>query len=82
MKAATYAETWDLDVFFEGGSKSESFKRHLEELEKDVPLFKAEADQLDVPSSKEDHVYLNEILDSFQGIAKRIRQAGAFVGCL
>ncbi|WP_191557601.1 M3 family oligoendopeptidase [Metabacillus idriensis] len=82
MKAATYAETWDLDVFFKGGSQSESFKSHLEELEKDVPLFKEQADQLKVPSSKEDHIYLDEILETFQGIAKRVRQAGAFVGCL
>ncbi|PLR67155.1 M3 family oligoendopeptidase [Bacillus sp. UMB0893] len=82
MKAATYVETWDLDVFFEGGSGSEAFKKYLEELALDVPAFKDQAEHLKVPQSAADSVYLDEILEKFQGIAKRMRQAGAFVGCL
>ncbi|WP_191560230.1 M3 family oligoendopeptidase [Metabacillus idriensis] len=82
MKAATYVETWDLDVFFEGGSGSEAFKKYLEELAQDVPAFKDQAEHLKVPQSAADSVYLDEILEKFQGIAKRLRQAGAFVGCL
>ncbi|QNG60522.1 M3 family oligoendopeptidase [Metabacillus idriensis] len=82
MKAATYVETWDLDVFFEGGSGSEAFKKYLEELALDVPAFKDQAEHLKVPQSAADSVYLDKILEKFQGIAKRMRQAGAFVGCL
>jgi pepF/M3 family oligoendopeptidase len=82
MKAATYAETWDLDVFFEGGSKSVAFKKYLEELEADVPSFKVQAESIKVPQTKEDSILLGEVLEKFQGIAKRMRQAGAFVGCL
>ena len=34
--AAKYAMTWDLDVFFPGGSGSPEFRRFVEELTRDV----------------------------------------------
>lgn len=74
-------QTWDLDVFFEGGSESPVFKQFLEELQSDTEGL---ADELNrpAPQTEEEAEALQGLLDKLQDLQKRLRQAGAFITCL
>ena len=82
LSTKTYEQTWNLDVFFEGGSESSSFHTYLEEIEQDIAAFEKQIDQYEAPISKDKKDGLIEIIAIFQSTAKKIRQAGAFVSCL
>jgi oligoendopeptidase F len=70
-----YAKTWDLDVFFAGGSRSPQFAAFLDQLERSIEQF---AEQLDAGTA-----VLNEhLLELVQSIMKRIREADSFTACL
>lgn len=74
-------QTWDLSVFFPGGSTSEAFRAFLEQLGTDVAAFNGKLDGLKAESiSKADD--LLPILELLQSIAKKIREADSFVACL
>lgn len=73
-------QRWDLEVLFPGGSESAAFHSFLGELESDIAALKARVEQPDLPV-QEKQTFV-EVLSSVQGIAVRVRQAGAFISCL
>ncbi|MVP01779.1 M3 family oligoendopeptidase [Paenibacillus lutrae] len=78
----TLNQTWDLDVFFPGGSDSPQFAAFLEQLGGDIELFRGRLDTAASPQSAEDASGLQALVDLYQGILKRVREADSFVGCL
>lgn len=82
MATATYQETWDLDVFFKGGSESKEFQQFLHTIEKDLSEFQSNVENWQIPTSKEDAESFDVLLKEFQGLSQNLRQAGAFISCL
>ncbi|MCR2820478.1 M3 family oligoendopeptidase [Lederbergia panacisoli] len=81
MTTTTYELTWDLDVFFNGGSASPQFIEHLEKLKTDLQSFEEAVDSWTIPTDANDSSLIN-LLEKFQVVSQNIRQAGAFVSCL
>ncbi|WP_409289403.1 M3 family oligoendopeptidase [Peribacillus sp. SCS-37] len=77
-----YSLTWDLDVFFEGGSDSKEFAGHLSRLDKSLVEFKSLVAEWNPTSEAKDTDIIKHILGRFTEIGASLRQAGAFVGCL
>jgi len=65
---------WDLDAIFPGGSRSEVYRNFLQDLEQDIHAF-AERLSRDEPS-------LAELVESWEDLAARLREAAAFAECL
>jgi oligoendopeptidase F len=82
MTATTYSDVWNLEVFFKGGSESAEFADHLNETKELIELFETKVKNWSPLNSAEDKVYLKELLADFETAGKKLRQAGAFVGCL
>lgn len=82
MTATTYSEVWDLDVFFKGGSGSPEFQEHLIQTEVLIQNFETKVNNWTPINSLEDANYLQELLADLEASAKKLFQAGAFVGCL
>lgn len=82
MTEVTYKETWDLDVFFKGGSESEEFQQYLKETKGILSEFQQMVDQWEVPTNSKDYEEFLKIIQKFQLVSQKIRQAGAFVSCL
>ncbi|MFC4076259.1 M3 family oligoendopeptidase [Salinithrix halophila] len=80
-KKEKYSQKWDLDVFFPGGSSSPQFREYLEELERDTTDFDARIRQLQKKPSQDSDVWYG-VLETVQGLSRRLSQAGAFVVCL
>ncbi|ODG93495.1 MULTISPECIES: M3 family oligoendopeptidase [Bacillaceae] len=82
MSTNTYSLTWDLDVFFKGGSESPEFASYIieitnlvERIEKQVSLFSA-------PKSSDEVEELADIIGNIEVIGKKLSQASGFVSCL
>jgi oligoendopeptidase F len=82
MTAITYSDVWNLDVFFKGGSDSAEFADHLQHTKELIELFETKVNNWTPLNTIEDNVYLKELLQDFEQAGKKLRQAGAFVGCL
>ncbi|MFP5113690.1 M3 family oligoendopeptidase [Bacillaceae bacterium C204] len=82
MKATPYLDVWNLDVFFKGGSESKEFADHLNRTSELIELFQSKVNNWTPLNSPEDSKLLVELLEDFENSAKKLRQAGAFVGCL
>ncbi|MCL6573011.1 MAG: M3 family oligoendopeptidase [Bacillus sp. (in: Bacteria)] len=82
MTAITYSDVWDLEVFFKGGSKSLEFANHLTRTTELIELFQAKVNSWTPLNSLADLKILQTLLGDFEDVAKKLRQAGAFVGCL
>ncbi|WP_409301815.1 M3 family oligoendopeptidase [Peribacillus sp. SCS-155] len=78
----SYSLTWDLDVFFNGGSSSEEFEQYLLGLNDDIHKFETIVNGWNVKSEEKDAQLLENVVELFSETSKRIRQAGAFVSCL
>ncbi|MDQ0218222.1 M3 family oligoendopeptidase [Peribacillus cavernae] len=78
----TYSLTWDLDVFFKGGSSSEEFSLFLESLNQDIKNFDAVVSGWRVRSEEKDQHLLINIIELFAKTGTEMRQAGAFISCL
>ncbi|MBP1914858.1 pepF/M3 family oligoendopeptidase [Lederbergia galactosidilyticus] len=76
-----YEETWDLDVFFSGGSESPQFAKHLQSLRKQLSQFEEDVKNWEVPTNENDTSLLG-LLEKIQKIHDNMGQAGAFVSCL
>ncbi|ADU32371.1 M3 family oligoendopeptidase [Evansella cellulosilytica] len=75
---AKYKQVWDLDSIFKGGtSDSEALLKFLNELEAELSTFQKETDAAD--SNVE--TWANIIVRA-QEVGKKVRESGAFVGCL
>ena len=78
----TYSEVWDLDVFFEGGSNSTEFAEHLKSASKEITQFKQEVENWQPVDQASEGTRLASFVEMFDGAARKVRQAGAFVSCL
>ncbi|MCS7463528.1 M3 family oligoendopeptidase [Paenibacillus doosanensis] len=74
-------QTWNLERFFPGGSRSEAFQSFLETLEQEVAAFSAMLGEL-APPQTADAAGLMPALELLQTIDNKIREADSFVGCL
>ncbi|MED3563200.1 M3 family oligoendopeptidase [Bacillus xiapuensis] len=82
MTAVTYSDVWNLDVIFKGGSDSPELANHLQKTEELIQLFQTKVNQWVPKNYAEDKINLHELLVDFEDAAKKLRQAGAYVGCL
>ncbi|WP_423799151.1 M3 family oligoendopeptidase [Neobacillus sp. SAB-20_R2A] len=82
MAAVTYSDIWNLDVFFKGGSDSPELQNHLKQTEELINLFHTKINNWTPSNSAQDSAFLQEVLHDFEKTGKKLRQAGAFIGCL
>ncbi len=75
-------QTWDLDVFFPGGSKSPEFRRFLDDLAAGAASLKQRLEAGSAPATVAELEGWTPLLGEFQDLAQRNRQAGAFISCL
>jgi oligoendopeptidase F len=78
-------QTWDLDLFFSGGSGSIAFMEFLETIRTDNGKLAEQLDQWKVEQAPETAILLTTllpILDLLQSNAKKLREADSFVACL
>ncbi|WP_407408690.1 M3 family oligoendopeptidase [Peribacillus sp.] len=74
-----YSLTWDLDVFFKGGSSSAEFLLLMDEIKQEV----TELDQaVCLLNSEGSEKTLIKALDLYKVTKMKMEQAGAFIGCL
>lgn len=77
-----YKSTWDLDVIFPGGSKSEQFQQFLKAIEKEMDELAHKVESF-VPSSKETVLSeIKQIVEDLEKATKNMREAFAFISCL
>ncbi|QKE72483.1 M3 family oligoendopeptidase [Arthrobacter citreus] len=82
MSTNTYSLTWDLDVFFKGGSESPEFATYIIEVTSLVERLERQVSMFTAPKSCDDIEELNAIISNIEIIGKKLSQASAFVGCL
>ncbi|GAB6256263.1 M3 family oligoendopeptidase [Peribacillus sp. N1] len=75
-----YSLTWDLDIFFKGGSSSKEFLIFLDEINEEVK----ELDRLvsNINPKGNDEISLIEAFDLYKNTNMKSTQASAFIGCL
>ncbi|MDM5211612.1 M3 family oligoendopeptidase [Peribacillus sp. NJ4] len=75
-----YSLTWDLDIFFKGGSSSKEFLLFLDEINEEVK----ELDRLvsNINPEGNDEISLIRAFDLLKNTNMKSSQAGAFIGCL
>ncbi|MBT2677411.1 M3 family oligoendopeptidase [Bacillus sp. ISL-35] len=78
----TYSDVWDLEVFFKGGSSSQEFANHLKAAGEQIEKFKKEVEVWEPADQSSESSRLANLVNLFDGAAKKVRQAGAFVSCL
>ncbi|GAX89236.1 M3 family oligoendopeptidase [Effusibacillus lacus] len=76
------SQTWDLDVFFPGGSESKEFAAYLDVLKQDIHQLQQLIQQTRVPQSAEEAESLNRTIYLVQNIESRLREAMSFTECL
>lgn len=70
------SQVWDLDSIFPGGSESPQLKEHIAQVATDIKGL----EQL-IPAG-DDQAQWQVLVEKVQDIASRLRQAGAYIGCL
>ncbi len=76
------SQTWNLDVFFPGGSNSPALAELLAELEPAIQAFRGQVAAVPVTAGTAEAEAWHAMLATGQDLVKRLRQAGAFVSCL
>lgn len=82
MTATPYSNSWDLEIIFKGGSESREFAEHLKLTSELIEGFQSKVSGWKPLNTTEDSKLLKVLLEDFEYAAKKLRQAGAFVGCL
>ncbi|MGG2027468.1 M3 family oligoendopeptidase [Gottfriedia sp. S16(2024)] len=82
MSTNTYSLTWDLDVFFKGGSESPAFATYIKEITNLVEGIERQVSLFSAPKSSDEVEELADIIGNIEVIGKKLSQAGGFVGCL
>lgn len=75
-------QTWDLEVFFPGGSNSPELAQFLDQLDNDIAAFRTLVTAARVPQTAAEALVWGTVFDTAQELARRLRQAGAFILCL
>ncbi|USK73498.1 M3 family oligoendopeptidase [Peribacillus frigoritolerans] len=75
-----YSMTWDLDIFFKGGSSSKEFLIFLDDINEEVK----ELDRLvnNINAKGNDESSLIQAFDLYKNTNMKSSQASAFIGCL
>lgn len=81
MKIEEYQATWDLEGLFPGGSNSQEFREHLAMSMDEIEKLSAYVHKYE-PLQETDKDSLQQIVNQFEVVVKKVRQAGAFVSCL
>ena len=81
LTTKTYAEVWDLDVFFKGGSSSPELREHLNALTGKLDAFEKTLSTFEVPTGESDAAKISSIIEETKQVAENLSQAGAVVGC-
>lgn len=76
-----YVDTWDLDVFFEGGSTSPELREHLNVTREKIAEMKMAVDKFATPTSADDADEVVSLLEQMTDVSKHLRQVGAVIGC-
>lgn len=76
------SQTWDLDVFFPGGSSSSEFANFLQQCKENIVQFQKQIKELQVPKSLEETRSLVEVINVMQKIEADLMESLAFVECL
>ncbi|MGV3465511.1 MAG: oligoendopeptidase, partial [Heyndrickxia sp.] len=82
MTTSTYSLTWDLDVFFKGGSNSSEFQTFLGEMKETLNSFNQQVSDWQPETVLNNPSNFISILESLQNSNQKLGQAGAFVSCL
>ncbi|KXH78818.1 M3 family oligoendopeptidase [Sporosarcina sp. HYO08] len=82
MGEKRYSEVWDLDVFFQGGSESQTLRLHMDEVKKMISVLEKNIHNFAVPSSIDDADKIAQLIETIASTAVYIEQAGAVIGCL
>ncbi|MBS4173616.1 M3 family oligoendopeptidase [Bacillus sp. FJAT-49736] len=82
MTTGTYSLTWDLDVFFRGGSDSKDFQTFLTKIKETLDSFEQQVDEWNPNLVLSDLPAFTSLLTSLQNNTQMLGQAGAFVSCL
>lgn len=82
MSTNTYSLTWDLDVFFKGGSSSPEFAAYIKEITNLVESLEKQITRFSAPKNSDDTEDLHFIIANLQTVGKKLSQAGGFVSCL
>ncbi|KAA0942133.1 M3 family oligoendopeptidase [Sporosarcina sp. ANT_H38] len=81
MTQKTYSETWDLDVFFKGGSGSIELRTHLDGVIEKLGSLEETASAFEVPQSAGMSKEVLDLIESLKDVALNMSQAGAVIGC-
>lgn len=76
MKSRAFKETWDLDVFFEGGSASEAFENYLKQIQAELDTLQTHVQSVSSIQS------LQQVIDVYKDVSMKMVEASAFVSCL
>jgi oligoendopeptidase F len=78
MSIAGLKQTWELDVFFKGGSNSPEFAEYINELENAIQVLSEK-----VAATNINHVGgLEDLLHLIEDVASRLHEGSAFISCL
>lgn len=82
MSRIAYQDTWDLEGLFPGGSHSPKFREHLAISMDEIAKLSSYVHKFE-PLIEAMYVdALQQIVEQFEIVVKKVRQAGAFVSCL
>lgn len=81
MREVVYPITWDLDVFFEGGSESKELRNHLDQVKEKLKVFGEKLESFTTPTYVQEASKIVSIIDELKDIATNLSQAGAVIGC-
>ncbi|QOR35562.1 M3 family oligoendopeptidase [Clostridium sp. 'deep sea'] len=72
--------TWDLDVYFPGGSESVEFSNYLNEMQNDMKEFCEELQTLKTNDGNIENI--KYVVNFIQEISRKMHHAGSFASCL
>jgi oligoendopeptidase F len=76
------SKSWDLEVFFKGGSQSVEFDLYLSDLGNEIGEILSDIQLLPPSITSENDYLLYELLSRVQGVMKKQRECNGFVVCL
>ncbi|WP_164669509.1 M3 family oligoendopeptidase [Virgibacillus doumboii] len=82
MEDIKYQKIWDLDSIFPGGSESNQFIKHIEELEIRINEFKSKVDYFQTPEKVDDSIKVKELIEYISNIKIHLSQTNSFITCL
>ncbi|MCR8645320.1 M3 family oligoendopeptidase [Paenibacillus sp. N1-5-1-14] len=75
-------QTWDLESIFPGGSSSKVLEDFLGQLKEEITAFKQTIEQAVAPQDANQVDGIRSWVETMQSIQMKLREAGAFAGCL